>query len=199
MPPALSNYIMTPHHGLALVNNWWALALRGAIGVLLGIFTFLVPGITLAALVILFGAYAIIDGIINLIGASKAPAGHQRWWTLVLEGVVGILAGILTFIWPVITTVVLVYLIAFWAIITGVLEIAAAIRLRKAISGEWILILLGVISIVFGVLLAAAPVVGAIVITFWFGIYAFVFGILLIVLAVRLHGWGRSYQTLPAR
>jgi uncharacterized membrane protein HdeD (DUF308 family) len=182
-----------------LATNWWALALRGVVAILLGIFTFLLPGITLGALVLLFGAYALIDGVLNLIAAWRAHAGQEHWWVLVFEGIAGIAAGITTFLWPAITTVVLVFLIAAWAIVTGVFEIAAAIRLRKVITGEWVLALLGIISIMFGVFIAAAPIAGALAIALWFGIYAFAFGILMVFLAFRLRGWERSFGTESLR
>lgn len=178
-----------------LATNWWALALRGVVAILLGIFTFVVPGITLGALVLLFGAYALIDGVLNLVAAWKAHSGQEHWWVLLFEGFAGIATGIVTFLWPAITTVVLIYLIAGWAIVTGVLEIAAAIRLRKAITGEWLLILLGIMSIMFGVFIAAAPVAGALAIALWFGIYAIAFGMVMVFLAFRLRGWERSYGT----
>src|SRR5258708_387154 len=119
-----------------LARHWWALALRGLFAVLFGLLTFLIPGITLFTLVLLFGAYAILDGIFDIISAVRAPGRH---WPLVLEGVVGIIIGILTFIWPGITTMVLLYLIAFWAIFTGILEIVAGIRLREVIAMAFLL------------------------------------------------------------
>ena len=112
-----------------LARNWWALALRGLAAVLFGLLTFLLPGITLVTLVLLFGAYALVDGIVNVIAFIRV-ASHQ--WALLIEGVIGLIAGILTFVWPAITALVLLYLIAFWAVFTGVFEIIAGIRLRKA-------------------------------------------------------------------
>ena len=125
---------------------------------LFGLLTFLLPGITLATLVLLFGAYALVDGIFNVIAFFKV-ASHQ--WALLIEGVIGIIAGVLTFAWPAITAFVLLYLIAFWAIFTGIFEIIAAIRLRKAISNEWLLLLMGVLSLLFGLLILYAPGTGA--------------------------------------
>jgi uncharacterized membrane protein HdeD (DUF308 family) len=142
----------------SLAKNWWALALRGLVAVLFGLLTFLLPGITLATLVLLFGAYALVDGIFNVIAFFKV-ASHQ--WALLIEGVIGIIAGVLTFAWPAITAFVLLYLIAFWAIFTGIFEIIAAIRLRKAISNEWLLLLMGVLSLLFGLLILYAPGTGA--------------------------------------
>ena len=142
----------------SLAKNWWALALRGLVAVLFGLLTFLLPGITLATLVLLFGAYALVDGIFNVIAFFKV-ASHQ--WALLIEGVIGIIAGVLTFAWPAITAFVLLYLIAFWAIFTGIFEIIAAIRLRKAISNQWLLLLMGVLSLLFGLLILYAPGTGA--------------------------------------
>jgi uncharacterized membrane protein HdeD (DUF308 family) len=166
-----------------LARHWWALALRGVFAVLFGLLTFLIPGITLLTLVLLFGAYAILDGIFDIVSAVRAPGRH---WPLVLKGVVGIIIGILTFLWPGITTMVLLYLIAFWAIFTGVLEIVAGIRLREVIANEWLLILMGVLSVLFGFLILIFPGAGALAIVIWIGAYALLFGIMLIALAFLL-------------
>jgi uncharacterized membrane protein HdeD (DUF308 family) len=169
-----------------LARRWWALALRGVIAVLFGLSTFFVPGVTLIALVLLFGFYAILDGVFDIVSAVKAPGHH---WPLLVEGIVGIIAGIVTFMWPGITAMVLLYLIGFWAILTGVLEIVAGIRLRQAIANEMLLILMGVISILFGILIILFPGAGALAVIFWIGAYALVFGIILIALAFRLRGF----------
>ena len=166
-----------------LARHWWALALRGVFAVLFGLLTFLIPSITLLTLVLLFGAYAILDGIFDIVSAVRAPGRH---WPLVLEGVVGIIIGILTFLWPGITTMVLLYLIAFWAIFTGVLEIVAGIRQREVIANEWLLILMGVLSVLFGFLILIFPGAGALAIVIWIGAYALLFGIMLIALAFLL-------------
>ena len=171
-----------------LARNWWALALRGLAAVLFGLLTFFVPGITLVTLVLLFGVYALIDGFFNVIAFFRVPAHH---WALLLEGVIGIIAGILTFAWPAITAIVLLYVIAFWAIFTGVFEIIAGIRLRKVITNEWLLVGLGALSLLFGILILFAPGVGALAIVLWIGAYACVFGIALLALAFRLRGHQR--------
>ena len=141
-----------------LARNWWALALRGVAAILFGLLTFLVPGLTLLWLVLLFGAYALIDGLLNVIASFRGAAHH---WALLIEGIIGILAGIVTFLWPGITAIALLYLIAFWAIFTGVLEIVAGIRLRRLITNEWVYILMGIASVIFGFLIMLAPVAGA--------------------------------------
>jgi len=161
------------------------------IAVLFGLLTFFIPGVTLISLVLLFGFYAILDGIFDIVSAMKAPGHH---WPLLVEGIVGIVAGIVTFMWPGITAMFLLYLIAFWAILTGVLEIVAGIRLREVIANEMLLILMGVISTLFGILIIIFPGAGALAIIIWIGAYAVVFGIILIVLAFRL----RSFRQLEA-
>jgi uncharacterized membrane protein HdeD (DUF308 family) len=178
---------------LALVRNWWSLVLRGVLGILIGVVTFAWPGITLASLVLLFGAYALVDGIFSIAGAVRAAQTHERWGVLVIEGVVGIIAAAITFAWPAITAIALVFVIGAWAVVTGVFEIAAAVRLRKHISGEWLLALSGVASVIFGFLMMIAPLAGALVIALWFGAYAFVFGILMLVLGFKL----RSLRNSP--
>jgi uncharacterized membrane protein HdeD (DUF308 family) len=171
-----------------LTANWWALAVRGLVAVLFGLLTFFLPGITLVTLVLLFGAYALVDGVFNVIAFFRV-ASHQ--WALLVEGVVGILAGLLTFAWPAITAFALLYLIAFWAILTGVLEIVADIRLRKTIANEWLLLLMGFLSLLFGLLILFAPGTGALAIVLWIGAYALVFGVFLLALAFRLRGHRR--------
>jgi uncharacterized membrane protein HdeD (DUF308 family) len=172
----------------ALARNWWALALRGLAAVLFGLLTFFVPAITLVTLVLLFGVYALIDGFFNVIAFFRVPAHH---WALLIEGIIGIIAGVLTFAWPAITAIVLLYVIAFWAIFTGVFEIIAGIRLRKVITNEWLLLGLGALSLLFGILILFAPGVGALAIVLWIGAYACVFGIALLALAFRLRGHQR--------
>ncbi len=177
---------------ILIAKNWWSLALRGLVAILLGILTFALPGITVSALVLLFGAYALVDGILNLAGAWRRSRLHERWGALLIEGLVGVIVAIITFAWPAITAFALVIVIATWAIVTGIFEITAAFRLRKHIAGEWLLALIGVVSILFGALLLAAPLTGALVIALWFGGYAVVFGILLLALAFRLRSWTKN-------
>jgi uncharacterized membrane protein HdeD (DUF308 family) len=168
-----------------LTANWWALALRGLVAVLFGLLTFFLPGITLVTLVLLFGAYALVDGVFNVIGFFRVAS---RQWALLIEGAVGIIAGLLTLAWPAITAFALLYLIAFWAILTGVFEIVAGIRLRKTIANEWLLVAMGVLSLLFGLLILFAPGTGALAIILCIGAYALVFGIFLLALAFRLRG-----------
>jgi uncharacterized membrane protein HdeD (DUF308 family) len=171
-----------------LSRNWWAIALRGVAAIVFGLLTFVVPGITLAALVVLFGAFAIVDGVLTLAAVARGEGGgsDQPRWVLALEGLVGIAAGLVAFVWPGLTALALVYVIAAWAILTGVLAIVAAVRLRRHIDNEWWLGLSGALSVAFGVLLMAAPGAGALALVFWIGAYAVVFGALLVALAFRL-------------
>ena len=184
----------------SLAANWWAIALRGVAGILFGVLTFVVPGLTLAALVLLFGSYAIVDGVLNIVAAlRRRRAGEPPWWALLLEGVVSVAAGVVTFAWPGLTTVVLLYVIAGWAIITGAFEMAAAVRLRQRVEGEGWLVFSGILSIALGVLLMAAPATGALALVLWIGAYAIVFGALLVVLAFRLRRWQAEERATMAR
>jgi len=169
--------------------NWWLLALRGLVAVLFGVLAFVWPGATLITLVWLFGAFALVNGLLSLILAAKAPKGYPRIGSLILGGLLGILAGLLTFVMPGITALGLLMLIAAWAIVTGIMEVVAAIRLRKIIANEWLLILAGIASIAFGVILFLRPAAGALALIWWIGAWALVFGILLIVLAFRMRNW----------
>jgi uncharacterized membrane protein HdeD (DUF308 family) len=176
-----------------LSRNWWLVALRGLAGILFGIITFMAPGITLAVLVILFGAYAFADGVLAIVSAVRRRGATDRWGNLLLEGVIGVAAGLVTLFWPGITALTLLYVIAFWALLTGVLEIAAALRLRKVITGEWLLALGGIASIVFGVAIALFPAAGALALVLWIGAYALIFGALLLALSFRLRAHGRHH------
>lgn len=169
--------------------NWWLLALRGLVAVLFGVLAFVWPGATLITLVWLFGAFALVNGFLSLVLAAKAPKGYPRLGSLILGGLLGILAGLLTFVMPGITALGLLMLIAAWAIVTGVMEVVAAIRLRKIIANEWLLILAGIASVAFGVVLFLQPAAGALALIWWIGAWALIFGILLIVLAFRMRNW----------
>ena len=184
-------------HSLLLGRVWWVLVLRGVIAVLFGLLAFFYPGETLALLVAFFGAYALIDGIIAISFALRSPREHVRIWPFVLEGVVGILAGIGAFVWPLATAVALETLVAVWAFVTGVFEVAAAIRLRKVIANEWVLGLTGVLSIVAGIALLIWPVAGLGAIILVVGAYALAFGVLMIVAGIRIRAWGAG-RTAPA-
>jgi len=175
-----------------LSRNWWVLLLRGIVAIVFGVLAWMQPGISLAALVLLFGAYSMADGIL---GAWTAVAGrkeHEHWWVLLLEGLVGIGVGVLTLFAPGVTALALLFYIAIWAVTTGVLEIVAAIRLRKEIEGEWLLVLGGLASVAFGVLLMARPGAGALAVLWIIAAYAVVFGAILVVLAFKARNFGRA-------
>ena len=167
-----------------LARHWWVIGLRGLAAILFGMLAFVWPGMTLAVLVLLFGAYALVDGVLTLIAAFRGGVQHRI--VMLVEGVVSVLAGLAAFVWPGLTALVLLYIIAFWAIVTGVLEIVAAIRVRRAISNELGLVIGGILSVVFGVVLLIAPGAGALAVIFLIGAYAVVFGIALLGLAWRL-------------
>lgn len=178
-----------------LSRNWGWVVLRGIVAILFGVLTAFQPGITLAALVLMFGAYALVDGIAMI--AWGIARGHGHWVSLVLGGLLGVAAGVVTFLWPVMTTFVLLTVIAIWAIVTGIATVVAAIGLRKEIVGEWRLVLSGLLSVAFGVILFAAPAVGALAMVIWIGAYALVTGVLLVALGVRLRSWGRLHSGRP--
>ena len=183
---------------LSLATNWWALVLRGMLGVVLGLLSFAWPGITLVALAFLFAGYALVDGVISITGAVRAMQKHERWGALVLEGIAGIGAAAITIFWPPITVLALVYIMAAWSIITGALEIAAAVRLRRIIRGEWLLVLSGIASLLFGFLVILSPIAGALVLALWVGAYWLVFGVLLISFGFRMRSWER-HETADGR
>ena len=176
-----------------LVHNWWVVLLRGIAGILFGILTFVSPAISLGALVLLFGAYSFADGVLAIISAIRNRAESERWWIVLIQGLAGVGAGLVTLLWPGITALALLAVVAAWALVIGGLEIAAAIRLRKVITGEWLLVLSGIASITLGVLLALFPGPGALALVLWIGAYAIVSGVLLVALALRLRSWGREH------
>jgi uncharacterized membrane protein HdeD (DUF308 family) len=178
----------------SLSHNWWLAALRGTLAVIFGVAAFVWPGITFEVLVLLFGAYAFLDGLMVLSFGLLAAGDGQRWWPLVLAGAVGIATGVLTFVQPAAMALALVYVIGAWAIVTGVLEIAGAIRLRDVISNEWLMGLSGALSVLFGVIVLAQPGTGALALVYLFGFYAILAGISQISLGFRLRGLGESLQ-----
>jgi uncharacterized membrane protein HdeD (DUF308 family) len=181
----------------SLSQNWWLVFLRGVLAILFGVSAIIWPGITWLTLIILFGVYAIVDGLIAIWTGFSRTRESPRWWTFLLEGLVNIGAGVMALIWPDLATLVLVYLIASWAVFTGILEIVAAIRLRSEITNEWFLALGGVLSVGLGILLFLQPAAGTIAIIWMIAGYALVFGILLVILGIRLPNWKESDTTIP--
>jgi uncharacterized membrane protein HdeD (DUF308 family) len=181
----------------SLLRSWWILALRGVIAILFGVLALMWPGLTLLALVSLFAAYALLTGAISVFGAIRNRKRDDEWWLLLLMGLVGIGAGVIALIHPALTTLVLVLVIAANALVTGVLDIAAAMRLRKAIRGEWLLVLSGIASIVFGVLAFLFPTAGALALVWMISVYAIITGVLLLAVAFRLRA--RAHAEMPER
>jgi uncharacterized membrane protein HdeD (DUF308 family) len=178
-----------------LSRYWWAVTLRGALAVVFGVIALIWPDITLRALVLLYGFYALVDGLLALaalvIGGSLV-SGRRGW--LVVEGVAGIAAGVVAFLWPGITALVLLYLIAVWAVATGVLEVAVAVYLRRELRGEWLLALGGIASVAFGVFLVVRPGEGAIAVVWLIGVFAILFGMALVGLGLRLRRLGGALR-----
>ena len=182
-----------------LAKNWWVVALRGVIAILFGIALFLFPPVVIATMVLFFGAYAFVDGI----GAIYTAIQHrtqERWWLLLLEGILGVAAGILVFLYPVFATIsatlFVLYIVAFWSIFTGVTEIMSAIQLRKEIEGEFWLGLSGVLSLLFGILLLIInPADGILALVTITAAYAIAFGVMLLFLAFRLRSHNQSHTT----
>jgi uncharacterized membrane protein HdeD (DUF308 family) len=183
----------------SLTRNWWQVALRGTFAVILGVVALAWPGITFEALVLLFGLYAFLDGVVVLTFGLMAASDGDRWWPLVLAGILGIGLGVLTFARPAAMGEALVYVVGFWAIVTGLLEIVAAIRLRDLISGEWLMGLSGALSILFGVLVVAQPNSGALALVYLFGLYAILAGISQIGLGFRLRGLNEDVSKAPVQ
>jgi uncharacterized membrane protein HdeD (DUF308 family) len=175
----------------SITRNWWVFLLRGICAIVFGVLTFTWPGITLASLVIVFGVYAILDGVTAIVAGFSGGADGTPWWQMVLVGILSVITGVLTFCWPGVTAVALLFMIAAWAIVRGIVEIAAAIRLRAIIDNEGWLIFSGLCSIFFGAVLFARPGAGALAVLWIIGSYAIFFGVLIIALAFRL----RSLKT----
>lgn len=175
-----------------LHRGWWLLLLRGIAAIAFGLLTWFQPGISLAALVLLFGAYSFADGILGAWTAIAGRAHNEYWGMLLLRGLLGIGIGILTFVEPGVVALALLFYIALWAIATGVLEIGVAIRLRREIEGEWMLILSGLVSVVFGVVLIARPGGGALALLWLIASFAVLLGVLLVLLALKARGFART-------
>jgi len=170
----------------ALAQNWWAVVLRGVCAVLFGLCAFVWPGITLGALVILYGAYALADGVLAVLAAVTSRRSGEFPWGLLLAGLAAIAAGVVTFLWPGLTALLLLYLIAAWAIVRGVFEVVAAIALRKEMEHEWLLAASGALSVVLGIFLVLAPGAGALALLWAIGAFAIAAGALMIALGFRL-------------
>jgi uncharacterized membrane protein HdeD (DUF308 family) len=171
---------------VVLAERWWAVGLRGILAIIFGLLCLLTPGIAVGALVLLFAVYMLVDGVFAIISGIRAARSGESWGLLILEGIVDLAAGAIAVIWPAITLVALVWIVAIWAIISGALMLAAAFALNRD-YGRWLLALGGIASLVFGIMLIIEPLIGAVVLTLWIGAYALVFGVLLLVLGFQLN------------
>jgi uncharacterized membrane protein HdeD (DUF308 family) len=173
-----------------LARNWWILAVRGAAAIVFGVLAWFWPDVTLIALVILFGAYVLVDGVFNLITAALGHSREPRWIVAVM-GIAGILVGIVAFGWPDLTAVALIYLLAAWAVTMGAFAIIGAIALRRDIEDEWLLVVIGLLAIAFGVVIAVFPGAGVLALVWLIGAFAVAYGVLQLSLAFRLRAWRR--------
>jgi uncharacterized membrane protein HdeD (DUF308 family) len=179
-----------------LARNWWAVALRGVAAIIFGLIALFAPHITLLSLVLVFAALMLADGVLNLVSGLRSARRHERWAPLILHGILDLVVGAIALVLPGVTVVAFVYLIAVWAIFSGVLEVAAAVRLRHD-HGRWWMGFTGALSVVGGILLAIAPVLGAVVLTWWLGAYAIIFGGSLLVLGFRLRSHSVVHAAAP--
>lgn len=173
------------------MSRWVALMIRGVLAILFGIAALLVPGATLLTLVLLFAAYAAIDGVMAIVMAFRAAEGHGRVWPFVIEGVLNLAAAAIAVLWPGVTVIVFTAIVAAWAILSGIAMLVGAFRLRVE-HGDWLLILSGILSILLGVTFIVFPVAAALTLAWMIGAFAFAFGVTLVMVALRLRGRGAS-------
>ena len=179
-----------------LAQNWWAILLRGLFAILFGVLALVLPSITLASLILLFAAYMLVDGIFAIVAGVRAAQHHERWGWLILEGVADLIAGVIAFVWPLITLLAFIYLMGVWAVVSGLLLGAAAFRLHLTHGRGW-MVLGAIVSVVWGILLMLWPLTGALVLTWWMGAYALFFGGALLALAFRLHRRRQDWHASP--
>jgi uncharacterized membrane protein HdeD (DUF308 family) len=175
-----------------LIGNWWAMALRGAAAILFAIIAFTAPNLTATALILVFGAYTLLDGIFAFVAAQRAAHRHGRSWPLVFEGTLDIVLALICFIFPGIAVVALIYLVGFWALLSGIALVIAGFSLLR-LNGHLLVILAGVVSIFLGIVLLAHPGAGVVALAWWLGAYALLFGIVLVSAAFRLRHRGMSW------
>ena len=178
-------------------REWWVLLARGALAILFGIIALAVPGIALLAFIYVFAAYALLDGIMAIVVSVQERRFLRAWWVLLLEGVLGIIFGILAFAWPGETALVLLYLVAIWALVTGIMEVGSAFIVPGSAGQRWGLGLAGLLSIIFGLILIVRPGNGLLAILWFVGIYAIVFGVSLIVYAFQVRS--RTHTLAPSQ
>ncbi len=175
-----------------LSRGWWVIMLRGIAAILFGVIAWVMPQLSLTVLLLVFGIYALADGVLGVWTAISARKERDHWWLLLFWGLTGIGIGLLTLLAPGITAMILLFYIAIWAIVTGVLQLVAAVRLRKELQGEWLFLIGGLISILFGFILVSRPVAGALALLWLIATYAVIFGIIIVLLALKLRSVGRQ-------
>jgi uncharacterized membrane protein HdeD (DUF308 family) len=181
-----------------LTRNWWVFLVRGLLAILLSVLAMVWPTETVRAIVILLGAYALVDGVLTFLTGLVSPSFFGGWWAMLLSGAAGIALGVMTFIWPKAAAIALMYLIAAWAVVRGALDIAAAVYFRRILRREWILIATGLLSILLGIVWAAFPQAGALAMVWLIATYGLVMGMRWIILAFRIRGLGRRAEELRA-
>jgi len=175
----------------SMARSWWVWLLRGVAAILFGIIAYVAPAATVLALVIVFGIYAIVDGMLAIVTAFQIREVAKHWWVVLLEGLAGILVGIVALVYPIVTAGALLILVAFWAVFTGIMEIIAAIRLRAVISNEWLLVLTGIFSVILGVILVVFPGAG-LALVWTIGFYAVFFGVMMIIFGFEVRSLARQ-------
>lgn len=175
-----------PSLSAMLQRSWWALLLRGLAAIAFGLLTWLQPAASAAALLLVFGIYVLVDGVLGVYTAIRSRGASRYWWVVLLWGLTGVVVGVLTVLNPVVTAWVLTIYVGAWALITGLMQIIAAVRLRKEIQGEWVLVLSGLVSVLFGGLVLAQPGAGMMAMLWLLATYAVVFGLLMVILAFKV-------------
>lgn len=175
-----------PSLSTMLQRSWWVLLVRGLAAIVFGVLTWMQPAASAVALLVIFGAYVLVDGALGVYGAIKNRHQSSQWWVMLIWGLAGVIVGVLTVINPAITGLVLTIYIGVWAVVTGVMQIIAAMRLRKEIEGEWLLVLSGLLSVVFGGFVLSQPMAGMMAMVWVIATYAVIFGVLMILLAFRV-------------
>lgn len=183
--PSFGTHDRTEAMSALLAQNWWAVALRGVFAIIFALIAFFWPGATLLSFAIFFSAYMLVDGVFGIVSGIRAASNNQRWGLLILEGILNILVGVIAFLMPGLTIVFFITLLAVWSLVTGILMIVAAFKLNPEYGRGW-LIFSGIVSVLFGVALLIAPLVGAVVLTWWLGAYALFFGVAMVVLGFKL-------------
>ena len=180
-----------------ITKNWWVFLLRGLAAIIFGFLAVIWPSITLQVLLILFGVFVLLDGIFSLVSGIVSIGQDKRWWTMLLSGILSIAIGLLIFFWPNVTGVVLLYFIAAWAVVIGIMDIVIAIQIRHEIEGEWMMILDGAFSLIIGILLFVFPAQSAVALVWLIGLFAIAVGIIFIILSLRLRKLGRELESSP--